>query len=518
MSRKLVWFRTDLRTRDNPALMHAIDSALKAHQQLIALFIVSPADWDSHAVSKWKQAFIMDNLSILSSQLSSSFGVPLLIKHADKASDVATLVHSECQRLKVDHLYFNREYEVDEGRRDRKVEELLKESGIMTSSFHDQVLVPPGVLRSKSSDTVFTVFSFFRKAWYDYVARDKSTLLSLCEPPSIPNGKLKCEIAADSIPQLAHVDSKMRKKVASMYAAGEEVAHKKLADFVESHITGYKSNRDFPAKPGTSSLSPYLASGVLSVKQCVLAALDANNSKMDTGNEGIVCWIQELIWRDFYKHILVAYPRVCMCKPFKIDTLTVPWRNDDEQFAAWKEGKTGYPIVDAGMRQLKETGWMHNRVRMIVASFLTKHLLINWMDGERHFSLNLIDCDFASNNGGWQWAASTGTDSQPYFRVFNPYLQSKKFDVNGAYIRKWVPELAKLDNTTIHFPEETMSKAAIEKLGYCPRIVQHEFARKRAIEAFKSRVLLEDETEKSSNKKRKAETSMDKYVIKAKKI
>ncbi|MFC7001925.1 cryptochrome/photolyase family protein [Pseudobowmanella zhangzhouensis] len=229
------------------------------------------------------------------------------------------------------------------------------------------------------------------------------------------------------------------------WPAGEQLAQQQLQRFVHEAIRDYKQTRDFPAQDNTSRLSAYQAVGALSTMQCLRAALAENNGELDSGNEGIVTWINELIWRDFYRHLLVAYPDLCKHKAFKSDTDRLPWKHDEDKFQRWCEGNTGYPIVDAAMRQMNQTGWMHNRLRMIVAMFLTKHLFIDWRWGERYFMQKLVDGDLASNNGGWQWSASTGCDAVPYFRIFNPVTQSERFDPKGDFIRNYVPEIAKFD-------------------------------------------------------------------------
>lgn len=231
-------------------------------------------------------------------------------------------------------------------------------------------------------------------------------------------------------------------------------------------------------------LSPHFASGTLSVRTAVSHTCAANNSMLDGGNRGLDVFISELAWRDFYRQILAAHPHVCMSAPFKLEYAAVPWVHGDEadrRLAAWADGVTGYPLVDAGMRQLRAHKWMHNRVRMVVASFLCKDLLVDWRRGERHFHELLVDGDFANNNGGWGWCAGAGTDAQPYFRIFNPRAQAEKYDPDGDYIRTWIPELEHVRGNEIWEP----SPATREKTGYPHMIVEHATARKEAIEAYK---------------------------------
>ena len=270
----------------------------------------------------------------------------------------------------------------------------------------------------------------------------------------------------------------------SASTAGEQAAQQRLSIFTAAAIDGYLDQRDFPAKPGTSQLSAYLAAGVISVRQCLHAALAANQGEFDSGKPGVITWINELLWREFYTHILVGYPKVSRHRAFKPETEALAWRNAPKDLLAWQQGRTGFPIIDAAMRQLLATGWMHNRLRMIVAMFLTKNLLIDWREGERFFMQHLVDGCLAANNGGWQWSASTGTDSVPYFRVFNPVSQSKKFDPNGDFIRRWVPELKHLSAKEIHQPKLLSGLFGTE--DYPKPIVDLSTSRLRAIEAFKN--------------------------------
>ena len=232
-------------------------------------------------------------------------------------------------------------------------------------------------------------------------------------------------------------------------------------------------------------ISPYLVAGVVSPRQCMATALKATEGQI--GKEGGAnIWISELTWRDFYTQVMVACPRVSMHQPFKPKTKQVPWRHDEDEYERWCQGMTGYPIVDAGIRQLNRTGWMHNRLRMVTAMFLTKNLLIDWRWGERYFMKNLIDGDLAANNGGWQWSASTGTNSVPYFRIFNPFSQSKRFDSQGDFIKKMCPELASVPSAALHDPQKLEKTRLERKLDYPPPVVDYKLGRERALEAFKS--------------------------------
>jgi deoxyribodipyrimidine photo-lyase len=268
-----------------------------------------------------------------------------------------------------------------------------------------------------------------------------------------------------------------------LWPAGERAAAKRLEAFVDGRISRYKTDRELPGVDGTSTLSPYLAVGAISPRQCLKAAVEWNKGKLSGGHPGADQWIAELIWREFYRHVLVAFPRVCMGRAFKSETDRIRWRYDEGEFAAWCEGRTGYPIVDAAMRCLNATGWMHNRLRMVAAMFLAKDLLIDWRWGEKYFMQRLVDGDLASNNGGWQWSASTGTDAAPYFRIFNPVSQSRKCDPEGVFIRKWVPELAGVSGDEVHDPSE-LPPLVRAGLRYPEKMVDHGEARERVMSAF----------------------------------
>ena len=263
----------------------------------------------------------------------------------------------------------------------------------------------------------------------------------------------------------------------------EEYALTSLDDFINDKVIHYEKERDFPHQDSTSQLSPYLNLGIISIRQCIQALFRRQHDHFQIEHLGQQTWLDELLWREFYQHILFDFPQISKHQPFKTHTHKIQWRDAPEDLAAWQQGQTGIPIVDAGMRQLLATGWMHNRVRMVTAMFLTKNLLMDWRLGEQWFMQHLIDGNLAANNGGWQWCASTGTDSVPYFRIFNPISQSQKFDVNGNYIRQWVPELAHLDAKTIHEPYAKNSNLA---LNYPKPIADLKQTRIRAIEVFKS--------------------------------
>ncbi len=318
----------------------------------------------------------------------------------------------------------------------------------------------------------YAVFTPFARRWRQWT--EESPLAVLPAP----------EARADPIPWTGHGYTATGLGFAApppaLVSPGEDSAHHQLKRFLQERCGDYQNDRDFPAIDGTSQISPYLAIGTLSGRQCLTAARQARSHG---GNqEGFGSWINEIAWRDFYIHVLYHYPRVSMHRAFRPETEDLRWNPPGDSFEAWKEGRTGIPIVDAAMRQLRETGWMHNRLRMITAMFLSKNLFIDWRLGEAWFMQNLVDGFLASNNGGWQWSASTGTDAAPYFRVFNPVTQSERFDPKGEFIRRWVPELAGLDNRRIHNPG-----AGGANPGDYPRpIVNLKESRKEAIARFRA--------------------------------
>lgn len=467
--RSLVWFRADLRVRDQRALHTA---CREADAGVVGLFLLSPRQWEEHGWAPCKVEFLLRNLRSLGESLAR-LNIPLLIAAAPRFSDAPRAVLRIARKAACTSVHFNREYEINESRRDDSVRLALRNAGIAVYTYDDLVVVPPGELRT-GDDRFYTVFTPFRKRW---AARVQEQDLARTLP--MPRKQPALDISASDIPQrIAGFESGVP---ASLWPGGEEEAGRRLRSFVAQRLTSYKDDRDTPAEAGTSRLSAYLAAGVLSPRQCLRAAIDANDGRLDSGSPGAVQWISELAWRDFYKHVVVGFPRVVMGKAFKAPTDAIRWRDDDNAFDAWREGRTGVPIVDAAMRQLAHEGWMHNRLRMVSAMYLTKDLFIDWRRGERHFMRSLVDGDFASNNGGWQWSASTGTDAAPYFRIFNPVSQSRTHDPSGAFIRRYVPELTPLDDRSIHDP----APLDRERLGYPQPIADHAAARERVMKEFK---------------------------------
>ena len=465
-----MWFREDLRMHDNTALYHA---SCKAKRGLIAIYIISTDAWKAHDVAACRIDFILRNLKELETSLRS-LNIPLLIIRSDFRTIPENLLKI-CAEHEIDAVYFNQQYEVNEARRDLAVENLLRKSSVKIFSYTDQVILAPGeVLTAKGN--YYTVFTPFKKSWIKQFTKQQ-----LIVSPT-PKKQSRLNVKSHDIPN--RIDNFTCTIASNLWPAGEKQAQQRLANFIDNKINNYAKSRDFPALNGTSSLSPYLTSGVLSPRHCLQAALSINNQQIHEGNLGIITWINELIWREFYKHVLHGFPRVSMHQAFKLETEKLRWNNNSAQLDAWQQGQTGFPLIDAAMRQLKTIGWMHNRLRMVVAMFLVKDLLIDWRLGEKYFMQNLIDGDLSANNGGWQWAASTGTDAVPYFRIFNPISQSVKFDPYGEFIRSYCPELAKLDDKHIHEPSK-LNPTLFKQLKYPAPLVDHNQARQRFLQAFK---------------------------------
>ncbi len=437
----LVWFRHDLRVYDNPALFKAAELG----EGVVAIYVHCEAYVRLHTIAPARLDFVRRHLQVLQKELQK-LNISLQVIRVQKPAEIAPALLKLAQSVSASHLFFNAEYPINEINRDLSVNQLLREQGILVKRCHDRCIVPPGMIRNGQGEP-YKVFTAFKKKWLQTVMPVSMKPYGL--PAIQPVLDIK-SASAEEIDQL-FVAHELR-DLAGLWPAGETEAYRRMDLFIEKSITRYQEQRDFPAIDGTSSLSPYLAVGSLSPRQAIAAVLAFTQGEWEGGNAGANCWISELIWREFYQHVVVDFPQVCKRKAMQAYTEAFPWSYDKKFFNAWCEGRTGIPIVDAAMRQLNATGWMHNRLRMVVAMFLTKNGQIDWRLGEDYFMTQLVDGDFAANNGGWQWSASTGTDAAPYFRIFNPVSQSERFDPNGDFIRTWVPEVAHLSNRQIHSP------------------------------------------------------------------
>jgi deoxyribodipyrimidine photo-lyase len=470
MSRALVWFRRDLRVNDHPALTRAAE----AHRDgLIAVYAITAAMWRAHDDAAVKVDLWLRSVRALSEALAAR-NVPLVVLTAQGDDDLAAQLVDLAGRARCAALYHHREHEVNERRRDETVRIAFARKGIDVHTAHDRTLVPPEDLRTGAGGW-YTVFTPYRRAWTTRLASaDLRPLPPIAAQPVV-------ELAPSPVPDV--IEGFAPPAHARLWPAGEQHAQQRLARFVTGRLADYHTARDLPALDGTSALSPYLAAGVISPRQCLHAAAQANGGRIDLGDPGPLTWISELAWRDFYQQVTRNYPRVSMGRAFKRDTEAVAWRDAPEELARFERAETGFPLVDAAITQLRETGWMHNRLRMLVAMFLTKDLLIDWRHGERFFMRHLVDGDLAANNGGWQWSASTGTDAQPWFRVFNPWTQSAKFDPQGAFITRQLPALKPLSPKALHAMHE-VSDAARRAVGYPAPMVDHAAARLRVLAAF----------------------------------
>lgn len=424
----IFWYRRDLRLDDNAGLYYA----LKSTYPVLPLFI-----FDKEILDKLDNKhdarvdFIHKNVLKLHQQLVK-LGSTIVVKHG-KPSEVWESLTSAFEIVEV---YTNHDYERYAIERDKRVGELLNAKGIGFYTYKDQVIFEKNEVLT-GSKTPYTVFTPYSKKWKE----------------QLNNFYIKSYSTETGFKNFLQIDSLPIPTLEEMgfFETGTEFPEKFID---ENLIAKYEEHRDIPSMRGTTRLSVHLRFGTVSVRELVQKALRLNQT-----------WLNELIWRDFYMNILYHFPHINNAESFRREYDEIVWRNNEKEFQAWCEGKTGYPIVDAGMRELNETGFMHNRVRMITASFLVKHLLIDWRWGEAYFAEKLLDYDFAANNGGWQWAAGSGCDAAPYFRIFNPTAQTQKFDPELRYIKKWVPEVSNFD-----YPEP---------------IVEHTFARERVLKAYK---------------------------------
>ncbi|MEY4419409.1 MAG: hypothetical protein RLZZ498_5 [Pseudomonadota bacterium] len=474
----LMWFRRDLRAFDNAALFHALKSCKQVH----GVFVFDRAILDRLPRQDRRVEFIRESLVALDAELhavAGQAGAGLIVRHAVAADEVPRLA----RELGVQEVFANHDDEPDALARDAQVRGALANSGIGFQTFKDHVIFERSEVLTQMGKP-YGVFTPYKNAWLQKV---NDFYLK-----SYPVGKYIKSLAARPkayqlpVPTLAEMGFEPTNLSSLHVPTGSPGGLALFEDFFD-RMDKYDEARNYPAIKGPSYLGVHLRFGTVSIRQLASTAYQ----RMLTGSKGAETWLSELIWRDFYHQILHHHPRV-VTGAFKPEYDTIKWdqhKHAKALFAAWCEGRTGYPLVDAAMAQINQTGYMHNRLRMVVASFLTKDLGIDWRWGERYFAEHLNDFDLAANNGGWQWASSSGCDAQPYFRIFNPTSQSEKFDPEGKFIRRYVPALAKLSNAAIHAPwlaKPLELEAAGVVLGkdYPQPIVDHAEARNRTLERY----------------------------------
>ncbi len=473
MKLKIFWFREDLRLEDNRGLFEFTNS-LNPNERFLFLYIKNENSFNFFGAKRIR--FLYESLDELKKSLNN-LGFDLFITKG-KSTEVIKKISEEFEEV---INYANEQPEIYSRNREEKVKKI---SNVQLNLYTDSTIFGFNEVL-KDDGKPYTVYTPFSKKFFVLLNNDryKNFKADLSKLHTEKEFKPKKILVFDISGGLNEIDD------IGVIKGGRSEGIKLLKKFYDGGISSYKKFRDFPATKGTSYLSPFLHFGIIGIRECFRTAYSKLNKSQESESQEILTWIKELIWREFYYNISYHFSYTDKFS-FKKEYDKLNWRYDEDSFRKWCDGKTGYPIVDAGMRQLKKEGWMHNRVRMIVAMFLTKDLFIDWRWGEKYFAEHLIDMDFSSNNGGWQWSASTGCDAQPYFRIFNPVLQSKKFDTEGDYIKKYVPELQYLPSKFIHTPwemtseEQEMYKMRIN-IDYPEPIVNHQDVKNLILSEFK---------------------------------
>ena len=461
----------------------ALDAACRENERVCLAFVLDPVLLRSDRVGAPIVQAFFSALGGLRDRLRQ-LGSDLALLEGDAAEQLRALA----ARIDATSVYYNEDYDPQAIARDETVARALRARGVQTHAFTDHVYFGAHEVVGKNGSP-YKVFSPYCKRWLDQ--------RNLGPRAPLPSAKAFASkaLASATVGETRDVPTPEEyghESSAAYPRVSESTAREMLERFLGpgGAVERYENDRNYPAIHGTSFLSPHLRAGTIGIRECVERAFTRADGAESHVRASLLAWIRQLIWRDFYQMVLCRFPHVAT-GPFLPSAAHIRWRNSDSDFAAWCQGRTGYPIVDAAMRQLNAGGWMHNRLRMIVASFLTKDLLIDWRRGERYFEQRLADADLAQNNGGWQWAASTGTDAAPYFRIFSPTRQSKTFDPSGAFVRRHVPELRDVSDAYIHEPwtMPPLLQAQMQcRIGtdYPAPIVDHGSARLRAIETFRA--------------------------------
>ena len=454
----LFWHRRDLRLKDNIGLFQAHQKTAK----VLGVFCFDPQLLKKDQVAPARIKYLLGCLQELQENYRH-VGSDLLILNADPV----TAIPNFAQTLNATGVFWNQDIEPYSRKRDRAVQSALEEQGITVQTFWDQLLHPPGDILTKS-DEPYKVYTPFWKNWQKQDKATPTGEIKSLEGLTAEEHRKADTVGVIPLPKLNDLGFSWENELP--LTPGESAARDRLQWFCDRAILDYDQNRNYPAIEGTSILSAALKFGAIGIREVWEATNQAEeNTRSDEARDNINAWRQELAWREFYQHALYFFPELAK-GPYREQFKSFPWENNQDHFEAWCNGETGYPIVDAAMRQLNSTGWMHNRCRMIVASFLTKDLIINWQWGEAYFMQTLFDGDLAANNGGWQWSASSGMDPKP-LRIFNPASQAQKFDPDGEYIRYWLPELNSID--TGNLLTGNISPLERESLGYATPIIDH---------------------------------------------
>ena len=478
------WFRSkDLRTHDNIALHNASSLAQREGKPLVGLYVYCAPEFEWHGTSPARCDFILENLKIMQKELAA-LNIPLVVVEAEERAKIVPTAASFLSDNNVSHVFANYEYEVDELRRDTKLVEGCKGNHLVTL-YHDQTVMEPGTMTTGSGGPM-KVFSPYHRAWLEEI-KESPDLLDTVPPPQKVEQSISKQISSlfgSRIP-LAPENKQFastadRDRIRKLWPAGHSAGMKRMEHFINKYIEDYAATRSNPGKDSTSRMSAYFSAGVVSVREALSKVKEYNSGSSDFSpsgsSPGVTAWVREVVFRELYRQTTLTTPHTVMNLPTNLKFDFVQWEDDEEGWQKWKEGKTGMPLVDAGMRQLHHEAYMHNRARMNVSSYLYCNLLLDYRRGERYFAETLIDWDLSNNTQGWE----------PSYTVFNPVSQAERNDPNGDYIRQWVPELKDLQGKAIFDPHKRLSKGEFEKLGYPAPHVDWNETKGRAMERFKS--------------------------------